>query len=71
MQSIGDIVLKIKDKSGKVIGVLKDEDTEPTIEQCVKCDGTGWDFKDKSPPFPECTCKNNKQEKETEDANLC
>jgi len=61
-------MLKIKDEDGKVIGVLKDQDTEPTIKKCVKCEGTGWDFKDKSPPFPECICK---KEKETKNADIC
>ena len=69
MQSIGDNMLKIKDKKGKIIGVLRDEDTEPAIKQCIRCDGTGWDFKEKDPPFPKCVCK-NKQEKENENANL-
>jgi len=54
-------MLKIKDKNGKVIGTLKDEDTEPTIE-CIKCEGTGWNFKDGGPPFPECNCRKRKEE---------
>ena len=35
------------------------EKNEPTIvdgvvKDCPVCDGTGWDFKDKPPPFPRC-----------------
>jgi hypothetical protein len=52
-------MLKIKDEDGKVIGTLKDEDTEPSMK-CVKCEGTGWNFKDRVPPFPECICKKTK-----------
>lgn len=53
-------MLKIKDNKGKVIGVLKDEDTEPTISKttnrdCLECDGTGWDFKKSKPPFSKCS----------------
>jgi len=51
-------MLKIKDNKGKIIGVLKDEDTEPSIDVkdkgCPECDGTGWIFKDRNPPFPKC-----------------
>ena len=61
------MVLKIKDKDGKLIGTLRDEDTEPTLVKCKKCDGTGWNFKDRSPPFPRCICKT---EKEVDNANL-
>jgi hypothetical protein len=52
-------VLKIKDGKGKIIGVLKDDDTEPSISEitnkdCLECDGTGWSFKNRKPPFPKC-----------------
>ena len=53
-------MLKIKDGEGQVVGVLKDEDTEPSIKkinrrQCGLCHGTGWVFKDVDPPFNKCT----------------
>ena len=52
-------MLKIKDGKGQIIGVLKDEDTEPSIKKinrkrCMTCHGTGWVFKDREPPFPKC-----------------
>tara|TARA_B100001765_G_scaffold209379_1_gene169510 strand:- start:221 stop:409 length:189 start_codon:yes stop_codon:yes gene_type:complete len=62
------MVLKFKNKSGKLIGTLRDHDSEPAIERCEKCDGTGWDFKDTSPPFEQCICK---KEKEIENADIC
>ncbi len=61
-------MLKIKDKNGKVMGVLKDEDTEPTIITCKICEGEGWDFKNKKPPYSKCICK---KEKETKNADIC
>ena len=50
-------MLKIKDKKGQVVGVLKDEDTEPklTNKKCKECDGTGWNFKNTKPPFHKCS----------------
>ena len=50
-------MLKIKDGKGQIIGVLKDEDTEPNIikKKCTECDGTGWAFKNRNPPFHKCS----------------
>ena len=59
-------MLKIKDKDGTVVGILKDEDSKPAMK-CRTCEGTGWDFKKSSPPFKKCICKNRK---ENTDANL-
>jgi len=57
-------MLKIKDKSGKVIGTLKDSDTEPQLK-CKFCEGSGWEFKDQKPPFKKCNnCKCKKEEEE-------
>lgn len=61
-------MLKIKNKSGAVIGVLEDQDSQPKIEKCKECDGTGWAFKDKGPPFEQCICK---KEKEIKNADIC
>ena len=57
-------MLKIKDNKGKIVGVLKDEDSEPSMNtkdtKCLECDGTGWIFKNKTPPFPKCPqCTSN------------
>ena len=37
----------------------RSENKEPTIidnvvKDCSVCDGSGWDFKDRPPPFPKC-----------------
>ena len=53
-------MLKIKDGKGKIIGILKDNDTEPTLNnkkntKCSECEGTGWNFRNKKPPFPKCS----------------
>jgi len=30
-------------------------------KECPTCEGTGWDFKDKKPPYPPCTDCDNKK----------
>ena len=26
-------------------------------KECKTCEGCGWDFKDKPPPYPPCKCQ--------------
>jgi hypothetical protein len=35
---------------------------EPDISKCTKCEGSGWDFKGRPPPYPKCDCPEELQE---------
>ena len=37
---------------------------EDTKKECPICEGCGWDFKDKPPPYPPCKCRSKKKEEE-------
>ena len=54
-------MLKIKDKAGKTIGILKDEDNEPKLESCKCACPCNKEEKEEECDHKDCKCKKEKQ----------